>query len=99
VSINERVQRAIEEMVESGAEQGLQVAAYQHGEQIIDAVAGLADPKTGRAVISETPFYCYSVCKAAASTLVHMLAEAGRSLTTRAWPRYGPTSPPVARMA
>src|SRR5207247_9080005 len=80
VSINQRVQRAIAEMVESGAEQGLQVAAYQRGEQIIDAVAGLADPKTGRAVTSETPFYCYSVCKAAASTLVHMLAER-RALT------------------
>src|SRR5207253_4320432 len=92
VSINERVQRAIEEMVESGAEQGLQVAAYQHGEQIIDAVAGLADPKTGRAVISETPFYCYSVCKAAASTLVHMLAER-RALTydtrvAEVWPDF-----------
>jgi len=92
VSINERVQRAIEEMVESGAEQGLQVAAYQHGEQIIDAVAGLADPKTGRAVTSETPFYCYSVCKAAASTLVHMLAER-RALTydtrvAEVWPDF-----------
>src|SRR2546428_11657044 len=92
VSINERVQRAIEEMVESGAEQGLQVAAYQHGEQIIDAVAGLADPKTGRAVTPETPFYCYSVCKAAASTLVHMLAER-RALTydtpvAEVWPEF-----------
>src|SRR6059036_2267572 len=92
VSINERVQRAIEEMVESGAEQGLQVAAYQHGEQIIDAVAGLADPKTGRAVTSETPFYCYSVCKAAASTLVHMVAER-RALTydtpvAEVWPEF-----------
>src|SRR2546426_9254838 len=79
-------------MVESGAEEGLQVAAYQHGEQIIDAVAGLADPKTGRAVISETPFYCYSVCKAAASTLVHMLAER-RALTydtrvAEVWPEF-----------
>src|SRR2546427_196905 len=92
VSINERVQRAIEEMVESGAEQGLQVAAYQHREQIIDAVAGLADPKTGRAVTPETPFYCYSVCKPAASTLVHMLAER-RALTydtrvAEVWPEF-----------
>src|SRR5437870_5479943 len=92
VSINERVQRAIEEMVESGAEQGLQVAAYQHGEQIIAAVTGLADPKTGRAVTPETPFYCYSVCKAAASTLVHMLAER-RALTydtpvAEVWPEF-----------
>src|SRR2546426_2423497 len=96
VSINERVQRAIEEMVESGAEEGLQVAAYQHGEQIIDAVAGLADPKTGRAVISETPFYCYSVCKAAGSTLVHMLAER-RALTydtrvAEVWPEFAARS-------
>src|SRR5207244_12681903 len=70
-----QVERAIDDMVESGAERGLQVAVYLNGEQIVDAVAGVADPATGRLFTSETPVYCYSVCKAAASTLVHMLAE------------------------
>src|SRR2546426_9020984 len=74
-SLQTDVQQAIDEMVESGAERGLQVAVYQSGKQIVGAVAGVADPATGRLFTSETPVYCYSVCKAAASTLVHMLAE------------------------
>src|SRR5256886_17332059 len=70
-----QVERAIDDMVESGAERGLQVAVYLNGEQIVDAVAGVADPATGRLFTSEAPGYCYSVCKAAGSTLGHMLAE------------------------
>src|SRR2546428_6591306 len=73
-SIQTDVQQVIDEMVESGAERGLQVAVYQSGNQIVDAVAGVADPASGRPFTSETPVYCYSVCKAAASALVHMLA-------------------------
>jgi len=76
-SLQTDLQHAIDQMVESGAERGLQVAVYQRGVQVVDAVAGLADPASGRPVASETPFYCYSVCKAAASTIVHMVAERG----------------------
>jgi len=50
-----QVERAIDEMVESGAERGLQVAVYRNGEQIVDAVAGVADPATSRLFTSETP--------------------------------------------
>src|SRR5438445_1706858 len=88
-----QVERAIDDMVESGAERGLQVAVYLNGEQIVDAVAGVADPATGRLFTSETPVYCYSVCKAAASTLVHMLAERRAfNYDTRVaelWPEFG----------
>src|SRR5256712_13269993 len=87
------VERAIDEMVESGAERGLQVAVYQSGKQIVDAVAGVANPATGRLVTSETPVYCYSVCKAAASTLVHMLAERRAfgydTRVAELWPEFG----------
>jgi hypothetical protein len=41
------VQEAIDELVGSGAERGMQVAVYRHGEQVVDAVAGAADPATG----------------------------------------------------
>jgi CubicO group peptidase (beta-lactamase class C family) len=75
--VDERVQQAIDEMVESGAERGLQVAVYHRGQLVVDAVAGLADPETGRPVTSATPFYNFSICKGAASTLTHMLAERG----------------------
>ena len=55
-----RVQAAIDQLVASGAERGLQVAVYRHGEPVVDAVAGVADPATGREVASDTPFYSYS---------------------------------------
>ncbi len=78
VDVQDKVQKAIDNLVESGAERGLQVAVYHHGRQVVDAVAGIADPSTGRAYASDTPVYCYSVVKAAASTLVHMLVERGK---------------------
>src|SRR5437870_13444084 len=88
-----QVERAIDDMVESGAERGLQVAVYQSGNQIVDAVAGVADPASGRPFTSETPVYCYSVCKAAASTLVHMLAERRAfgydTGVAERWPAFG----------
>ena len=91
-SVQTQVQRAIDELVDSGAERGLQVAVYQGGEQIVDAVAGVADPASGRWYASETPVYCYSVCKAAASTLVHMLAERGafgyETRVAEVWPEF-----------
>jgi CubicO group peptidase (beta-lactamase class C family) len=75
--VQRRVQETIDELVGSGAERGVQVAVYQHGEQVADAVAGIADPATGRPVASGTPFYTFSMLKGAAATLVHILAERG----------------------
>lgn len=72
-----RVQAAIDEIVASGAERGLQVAVYLRGEQIVDAVAGLADAATGRPVTSEMPIYVYSTGKGVTSTIANMLVERG----------------------
>jgi len=87
------VQKTIDELVDSGAERGLQVAAYKNGEQVVDAVAGVADPATGRQVESSTPFYCYSVVKAAASTITHILVERGLlgydTRVVEVWPEFG----------
>jgi CubicO group peptidase (beta-lactamase class C family) len=92
-AVQKQVQQAIDEMVESGAERGLQVAVYHRGVQVVDAVAGIADPATGRAYTAETPVYCYSVCKAAASTLVHMLVDRGafgyETKVAELWPEFG----------
>jgi SAM-dependent methyltransferase len=41
------------------------------------AVAGLADPATGRPVTPETVFYNFSIGKGAASTIAHRLVERG----------------------
>ena len=75
--LQQQVQEAIDRLVESGPERGLQVAVYRHGEQVVDAVAGVADPETGRPVTSDTLFFSYSIGKGVASTVVHVLAERG----------------------
>ncbi len=75
--IQQRVQEAIDRLVESGAERGLQVAVYRHGDLVVDAVAGIADPATGRLVTSDTPFYAYSTGKGATATVTHVLVERG----------------------
>jgi CubicO group peptidase (beta-lactamase class C family) len=88
-----QVQKAIDELVESGTERGVQVAAFQNGEMVVDATAGIADPATGRPVTSDTPFYNFSICKAAASTVVHVLAERGLfgydTPVVDLWPEFG----------
>jgi CubicO group peptidase (beta-lactamase class C family) len=92
VDMQQQVQAAVDRMVESGAERGIQVAVYRDGKQVVDAVAGIADPSTGRPVTSATPFYNFSVCKAAASTLIHMLAERGvftyETRIAEVWPEF-----------
>jgi CubicO group peptidase (beta-lactamase class C family) len=75
--VQNQVQQAIDRLVESGAERGLQVAVYRHGEPVVDAVAGAADSTTGRPVSSKTLFFSYSIGKGVAATVVHVLAERG----------------------
>ena len=91
--IQQRVQEAIDGLVQSGAERGLQVAVYRHGELVVDAVAGVADPATGRPVTSDTPFFSYSIGKGVASTVVHVLAERGMldydTRIVELWPEFG----------
>jgi CubicO group peptidase (beta-lactamase class C family) len=91
--IQQLVQRVVDELVESGAERGLQVAVYRNGEQVADAVAGVADPETGRPVTPDTPFYCYSVGKGATSTVAHVLVERGLfgydTPIVDLWPEFG----------
>ena len=92
VDMKDKVQHAIDELVESGAERGLQVAVFRNGEQVVDAVAGIADPSTGREFTPATPVYCFSVVKAAASTLAHMLVERGafgyETPVSKIWPEF-----------
>src|SRR5215207_6584996 len=72
-----QVQRAIDELVASGAEIGLQVAVYHQGELVVDAVAGAADRDTGRPVTSDTLFYAASTGKAATATVANVLVDRG----------------------
>jgi CubicO group peptidase (beta-lactamase class C family) len=67
----------IEELVASGREDGVQVAAYLDGEEVVNVCAGTADRVTGRPVEERTLFNAWSAGKGAASTVVHVLAERG----------------------
>ena len=75
--LQQDVQEAIDKLVGSGTERGIQVAVYRDGRQVVDAVAGVADPATGRPVDAGTVFYNFSVGKGATATVVHVLAERG----------------------
>lgn len=48
--IQRQVQDLLDQLVESNAERGVQVAVYHHGALVVDAVAGVADLRTGRQV-------------------------------------------------
>jgi CubicO group peptidase (beta-lactamase class C family) len=91
--IQNQVQEALDGLVESGAELGLQAAVYRNGEQVVDAVAGVADADTGRMVATDTPIYSYSVGKGATSTVAHVLVERGLfeydTPVVEIWPEFG----------
>jgi CubicO group peptidase (beta-lactamase class C family) len=91
--VQTQVQEAIDRLVESGAERGLQVAVYRHGDLVVDAVAGVADPPTGRPVTPDTPFYAYSTGKGATATVAHLLVERGLfgydTKIVDLWPEFG----------
>ncbi|MFL5803407.1 MAG: serine hydrolase domain-containing protein [Roseiflexaceae bacterium] len=91
--MQKQVQHAIDQLVESGAERGLQVAVYRHGDLVVDAVAGVADSATGRPVTSDTPFYSTSTGKGVTATVVHVLAERGvlsyGTPIVELWPEFG----------
>jgi CubicO group peptidase (beta-lactamase class C family) len=88
-----QVQAAIDRLVESGTERGIQVAVYRGADLVVDAVAGIADPENGRPVTPDTPFYNFSVGKGAASTVAHVLAERGLfdydTPVVALWPEFG----------
>jgi CubicO group peptidase (beta-lactamase class C family) len=91
--VQKQVKTKIDQLVNSGTERGIQVAVYRRGELVVDAVAGIADPATGRAVTSDTPFYNFSIVKGAASTVAHVLAERGTftydTPVVDLWPEFG----------
>ena len=71
------VRQAVDELIVSGRESGVQVAAYLDGEPILTVHAGAADRTTGRALTDDTPIWSASTGKAVTATVVHVLAERG----------------------
>jgi CubicO group peptidase (beta-lactamase class C family) len=72
------IQALMDKYVASGAETGLQVAVYHHGDLVVDAWAGVADPASGAPVTPDTLFTVYSVSKGITATVLHVLAEQGK---------------------
>jgi CubicO group peptidase (beta-lactamase class C family) len=91
--VQARVGAILQRLVESGAETGLQVAAYLNGELIVDACAGVADPSDGRPIRPDTLIHSFSTGKGFTSTLVHVLAERGLidydTPIAHYWPEFG----------
>ncbi|MEV7794180.1 serine hydrolase domain-containing protein [Streptomyces sp. NPDC087512] len=76
-SLQQKVQGVLDECVDSGAETGLQVAVCHHGDLVVDAVAGVADGRTGRRVTPQTPFFSFSAGKVMTSLIAHLLVTTG----------------------
>ncbi|PWU51217.1 serine hydrolase [Micromonospora globispora] len=72
------VRRTIDELVSSGCETGVQVAAYLDGRTIVEEQVGLDDRATGRPLTADTPVHAVSTGKGLTATVVHVLAERGR---------------------
>ncbi len=75
VRIQSPIQEAIDELISSGKEIGLQVAVIRDGRLVVDAVSGVADPRTGAVVAGDTLFYAASTAKGVATSLAHVLVE------------------------
>jgi len=73
--LQQAVQHLLDDLVASGEEAGLQVAAYYQGRLVVDAWAGMALP--AQPVTAETLFTAFSATKGVTATVIHALAEEG----------------------
>jgi CubicO group peptidase (beta-lactamase class C family) len=87
------VAAAVDEMVGSGAETGLQVCVIKDGHTVVDVVGGLADVAAGAAVMGDTLFFAASTAKGVAASLAHALAERDELdydlRLADVWPEFG----------
>src|SRR5262245_47366710 len=87
---NERMRGVLADLVASGAELRLQLAAYRHGELVGDTWAGVVDRASGRPVDGDSLFTVFSTSKGIAATCAHLLAERGQldydAPIARYWP-------------
>src|SRR5262245_46156016 len=67
-----KVRATLEELVKSGPEIGLQVAAYLGGKLVVDAWAGLADESKKAPVNGDTLFMLSSTTKGVTATCMHV---------------------------
>ncbi len=93
-NVQKRIQRLLNELVDRGAEHGVQAAAYYQGELVVDAWAGDVDTDTKkpRAVDGDTLFPVFSTTKGLAATMAHQLVESGKidydTRIAEVWPEF-----------
>ena len=76
-ALAERVLELVDRQIAAGLQVGVQVAAYRHGEAILDVCAGVMGADDPRPVQGDTLFNCFSTTKGVAALAVHMLADRG----------------------
>lgn len=83
----------LDDLVEAGAEIGLQVAVLRDGHAIAERARGVADPRTGAPVTGDTLFWAGSTAKGVATTIVHVLVDRGDldydMPVVDVWPEFG----------
>ncbi|MFG1999474.1 serine hydrolase domain-containing protein [Spirillospora sp. NPDC048911] len=76
-----------------GRELGAAVAVYAGDRKVVDLWGGVADRRTGREWLAETPCFAFSCTKAVTATAALLLAERGAyeldGPVTAWWPEYG----------
>ena len=77
MALQEPVQAATDALIASGEETGLQVAVLHAGHVVADAVAGIADERTGAPAEPGTLFFATSAGKGVATSVAHVLVEHG----------------------
>ncbi len=90
--INAKVHALLEQQIAEGRQLGVQVCAYQHGEQIVDTWAGIMGPEDARPVAADTLFNCFSTTKGVAATALHIFADRGQieyeQPVAKYWPEF-----------
>ncbi len=71
------IQKTLDNLVDSGNEEGLQAAVYLDGELVADCVAGVDGQNSDTSVRPDTLFTIFSASKGIVSTAFHMLVERG----------------------
>jgi CubicO group peptidase (beta-lactamase class C family) len=92
-SLGPAIRALLDELIDSGAELGLQVAVIRHGRTLVDAARGVADPRTAAPVEPGTLFWAGSTAKGVAASVAHVLVERGAlsydMRVAEVWPEFG----------
>ena len=93
MTLEQKLQKILNDSVASGEECGCQLAVYRHGEQLFSLCAGNIGTDNGRKVDKNTLVPVFSVSKGIVTTMLHILAEKGKlsydDKVTKFWPEYG----------